>query len=88
MLWRRLNVDRIRRIARVLSGLGYDHNDIRHDNIGFLEDKDGVELFLMDYGYGRLHKSRDRSMESRILDKFCQALESVGAPPIVRKTIQ
>ena len=87
MFWRRLNVDRIRRIVKVLSGLGYDHNDIRHDNIGFLEDKSGVNLFLMDYGYGRVNRTVDHSMESRILEKFCQALESVGAPPIVRRMI-
>lgn len=88
--WRRLNIGRVLQVLKVLSSLGYDHNDIRHDNIGYVVSGDPVptvNLYLMDYGYGRLLKHNDPNFTMKMCEAFCNALESVGAPSIVRQTI-
>ena len=88
LFWRHLNVGRIVKVIKVLSGLGYDHNDIRHDNIGFVQDKRSkINLYLLDYGYGKLLPNHQAQLQEKITNAFCDALESVGAPPIVRQTI-
>lgn len=78
--WSHLALNKIVQIIRVLHSLGYDHRDIRHDNIGFVATSTSVELYLMDYGYGRLLKNTDPRLLAKLVDAFCEALQSVGAP--------
>ena len=90
--WKRLNTGRVVQIVRTLSSLGYDHSDIRHDNIGYVirnlpNSLPVVDLYLMDYGYGRVLKNVDANLPAKILNGICTALESVGAPKVVRQVL-
>ena len=45
-----------------------------------------IDLYLLDYGYGKL-KHQNSLLTKKGCEAVCDALESVGAPPIVRRPI-